>query len=147
MEPTIPILLVEDNRIDIEVVRRALQKANIPNPLYTVLDGVEALEILTGNNGREKIPQPCLILLDINMPRMNGFELLEAMCRDDTIRHNVVFMLTTSARNEDKLTAYSLNAAGYILKENLRPFITLLGEYCRINEWPTIRDRKASLLP
>jgi CheY-like chemotaxis protein len=139
MKSSVPILLVEDNRIDIEVVRRALTKADIPNPLYTAVDGVEAWELLSGKNGSHKLPSPCLILLDINMPRMNGFEFLEKMRGDETMRHNVVFMLTSSARNEDKLAAYQRSAAGYILKENLKAFIPILRDYCRVNEFPTFR--------
>lgn len=139
MRSSVPILLVEDNRVDIEVVRRALKKADIPNPLFTVLEGVEAWELLSAKDGSHQLPQPCLILLDINMPRMNGFEFLEKMRRDETMRSNVVFMLTTSARNEDKLAAYQLSAAGYILKENLKAFIPILRDYCRCNEFPALR--------
>jgi CheY-like chemotaxis protein len=131
-----PILLVEDDAIDTEAVRRALKKENVSNPLVSACDGIEALEILTGQNGQEKIPQPCLVLLDINLPRMNGLQLLEEMRKDDSMRQNVVFMLTTSARDHDKLIAYNLQIAAYVLKENLPTLARLIADYSRINEMP-----------
>lgn len=136
MTQDVPILLVEDDEIDIELVRRTLSKANVAGTLHTARDGVEALEVLSGQNGQDKLPQPCLMLLDINMPRMNGFELLEKMRGDADMKRNVVFMLTTSARDEDVTAAYDLNAAGYILKKDTQALAGILSEYCRINEFP-----------
>lgn len=142
MAQNIPILLVEDDEIDIELVRRMLKKANVANPLHTARDGTEALEVLRGQNGRDKLPQPCLILLDINMPRMNGFELLEKMRGDADMKRNVVFMLTTSARDEDVMAAYDLQAAGYILKKDTEALAGILHEYCRINAFPGCSDQR-----
>lgn len=130
-----PILLVEDDEIDTETVKRILKKEQITNPLYCANDGVEALELLKRKNGTA-ITQPCLILLDINMPRMNGLEFLEQIRGDDELKQNVTFMLTTSGRNEDKISAYKLSVAGYVLKENMGRLIEMLGRYCRINELP-----------
>jgi CheY-like chemotaxis protein len=130
-----PILLVEDDEIDTETVKRILRKEQISNPLYCVSDGVEALDLLKKENG-DAIAQPCVILLDINMPRMNGLEFLEHMRGDDRLKRNVTFMLTTSARNEDKAMAYNLCVAGYVLKENMGRLIEMLGRYSRINELP-----------
>lgn len=135
MTRDIPILLVEDDEVDAELVRRMLKKAEVTNTLHMARDGAEALDVLSGSNGRAKLPQPCLVLLDINMPRMNGFELLERLRQDREMRRNVVFMLTTSARDEDVRAAYDLNAAGYILKKDTRALAALLLEYCRINEF------------
>ena len=132
----LPILLVEDDEIDTETIKRILRKEQITNPLFCVSDGVEALEILKKKNGQSAIPQPCLILLDINMPRMNGLEFLEQIRHDDELKKNVTFILTTSGRNEDKATAYSLSVAGYILKENMGRLIEMIGRYCQINELP-----------
>lgn len=133
----IPILLVEDDAIDIQIVKRTLKKEAITNPLFCAYDGVEALEILNGKDGKTQIPQPCLILLDINMPRMNGLELLQKIRNSEALKQNIAFILTTSNRNEDKVNAYNLSAAGYILKENIEALIQLLGRYCRINELPS----------
>jgi CheY-like chemotaxis protein len=144
MAQTVPILLVEDDEVDAEAVRRALKKANVPNPLYKVQNGAEALDVLSGQNGRERLPQPCLLLVDINMPRMNGFELIEHMRLDRLMKKNIVFMLTTSARDEDKTQAYNLHTAGYILKENLNELASILNQYCEINEFPSSSSRPSS---
>ncbi len=131
-----PILLVEDDEIDTETIKRILRKEKITNPLFCATDGVEALEILKNSKGQQFIAQPCLILVDINMPRMNGLEFLEQLRNDDKLRQNVAFVLTTSARNEDKEMAYNLSVAGYVLKENMGRLIEMLGRYCQINELP-----------
>jgi CheY-like chemotaxis protein len=131
-----PILLVEDDEIDAEVVRRALKKEHINGPLLHARDGVEALEVLNAEAGTQ-IAQPCLILLDINMPRMNGLEFLQEIRNNDALKQNIAIILTTSARNEDKITAYNLSVAGYVLKENIGSLVEMLGQYCQINELPT----------
>jgi CheY-like chemotaxis protein len=140
MSQAIPILLVEDNEIDVQVVQRNLKKINVQNPLHTASDGVEALEILYGKNGREKLSQPCLILLDINMPRMNGFEFLTEIRRDKEMNKNIVLMLTTSARSDDVASAYKLNASGYFLKENTQELLGILDHYCRFNQFEDIKE-------
>lgn len=111
MNQTIPILLVEDDDIDVELVRRGFVKHDIANPLHIAGDGVSALAIL-----REHSSQQFLILLDINLPGMNGLELLNTIREDSDLKDNIVFILSTSARPEDTKTAYALNAAGYIVK-------------------------------
>jgi len=131
-----PIFLVEDDEVDVEAVKRALKKADIINPVISARDGVEALDMLKGGSVGKKITQPCLVLLDINLPRMSGLKLLQEMRNDDTMKQNVVFMLTTSARGEDKVVAYNFQSAGYILKENLGTLAHLLARYCEINEFP-----------
>jgi CheY-like chemotaxis protein len=136
----VPILLVEDDQIDTLAVQLALKRGDIDNPLHTACDGVEALEMLTGRNGREKLPQPCLLLLDINMPRMNGLELLREMRGDDAMRRTVVFILTTSSLDEDRKAAYDLNVAGYFLKDDLDQLPPLLHRYHRINNFPDMPD-------
>lgn len=133
----IPILLVEDDAIDVEVVKRTLKKESITNPLFCAHDGTEALEILNNGSGGKEIPQPCLILLDINMPRMNGLELLQKIRNSETLKQNIAFILTTSNRNEDKVAAYNLSVAGYILKQNIGGLAEILSRYCMINELPS----------
>ena len=130
------ILLVEDDEIDTEAVKRALQKEKISNTCISACDGVEALDLLTGSNGRNKIQQPCVILLDINMPRMDGLQFLQEIRKNESTKQNVVFMLTTSSRDGDKTAAYNLQAAGYILKENLGMLANVLSGYCQISELP-----------
>ena len=113
---SVSILLVDDDEIDVQVVLRAFQERRIANPISVAHDGVEALEIMRGENGREKIQHPYLVLLDINMPRMNGFEFLDEIRNDPALRKTVVFMLTTSEADEDMMRAYERNVAGYIVK-------------------------------
>lgn len=133
---SVPILLIDDDEIDIELVRRALKRAHIDNPLHVAFDGTEALEVLRGQNENRKLKQPCMILVDINMPRMNGLEFLQELRGDNALKDNIVFMLTTSADTQDKKKAYQMNIAGYVLKENLTMLTEMLEHYCRVNEFP-----------
>jgi CheY-like chemotaxis protein len=140
-----PILLVEDDEVDVEIVRRMLKKADVKNPLYLARDGVEALEMLGNESAKRRFPQqPCLILLDINMPRMNGFEFLAELKKRDVIKRNVVFMLTTSPRSKDKDMSYDLHAAGYMLKNDMAEIGALLHSYMAVNRFP---DDEALLEP
>ena len=107
------ILLVDDDEVDVMNVRRAFQKAHITNPLFVAHDGIEALEKLRANDF------PCdrrLVLLDLNMPRMNGIEFLRALRADPALHGLPVVVLTTSDDERDKVDAYDLNVAGYLLK-------------------------------
>ncbi len=135
------ILLVEDDDGDVQAVRRAFQKAKIANEILRAVDGIEALDILNGANGKSKPPPPFVLLVDINMPRMNGIELIRAMRQDKDLRPCTVFILTTSKRDEDVIAAYDLNVAGYIVKESagadfLR-LIDLFAAYTLIVELPS----------
>ena len=122
-----PILLVEDDDVDTEFFVRALKKSNVSNPFFRACDGVEALDFLQGQNGKDKIDPPRIIFLDINMPRMNGFEFLERIKSDGTLSHNKVFMLTTSARPQDIETAKMYDVSGYIIKESVSHLTHFLG--------------------
>jgi CheY-like chemotaxis protein len=112
------ILLVEDDEVDIMTVQRAFKKGNITNPLYLAGNGIEALEMLRGTPEQpSSIPADRrLILLDLNMPKMNGLEFLHELRADPAIRHIPVVVLTTSNEERDRVQAYDLNVAGYILK-------------------------------
>ena len=136
------ILLVEDDAVDTESFRRILRKADVTGRFFSASDGVEALGLLRGARGGEGPEQPCLIFVDLNMPRMNGFELLGELQQDEVLRRNIAFILTTSNREEDKATAYDLRAAGYILKENMRELAAMITHYTRINERPGV-ERQA----
>lgn len=109
----INILLVDDDKVDIKNVQRAFQKNEIDNPLHIARNGLEALEMLRGDN---ILPAPRIILLDINMPKMNGIEFLKHLREDEKLRSISVFIMTTSNDDKDKFDAYNLNVAGYILK-------------------------------
>jgi CheY-like chemotaxis protein len=137
---TVNILLVEDNDIDREGVRRAFTKHRIANPIHDAYDGIEALELLRGVDGSPPLPRPLIVLLDINMPRMNGVEFLQALRADEHLRDSVVFVLTTSSSDEDKMAAYDLNVAGYIVKSNVGPgfirLVEMLERYWTLIELP-----------
>jgi CheY-like chemotaxis protein len=109
----INILLVEDDQVDVMNVQRAFKKANITNPLFLAGNGVEALELLRG----EGIPRDRrMVLLDLNMPRMNGLEFLREVRKDPELAPTPVVVLTTSNDDRDRIEAYNLNVAGYLLK-------------------------------
>lgn len=134
------LLLVEDDEIDAMAVKRALREYRVANPMTLARDGLEALEYLRGNGKRKPIPRPNLVLLDINMPRMNGLEFLEALRGDPDLSDTVVFVLTTSSREEDITAAYRKNIAGYMTKQNAgKDFLSLfnmLSEYWRVVIFP-----------
>lgn len=109
------ILLVEDDEVDVEAIRRLFAWRNIANPLYVAPDGVAALQMLHGE-AQSTIEQPCVILLDLNLPRMNGIEFLDELRRDAQWKDSVVFVLTTSNRDYDRLVTNSQYVAGYLLK-------------------------------
>jgi CheY-like chemotaxis protein len=113
MAPLLNILLVEDDEVDVMNVKRAFQKAHITNPLFVAGNGVEALVKLRSG----EIPNHRrLVLLDLNMPRMNGIEFLREVRRDPELRATPVVVLTTSTIDRDKFDAYDLNIAGYLVK-------------------------------
>ena len=106
------ILLIEDDRIDAMTVMRALRDLGSTNPLHHVTDGEKALTFLVDPAS----PRPMLILLDLNMPRMNGAEFLAVIKADDLFRAIPIVVLTTSQEDRDRLRAFDLSAAGYIVK-------------------------------
>lgn len=140
MAPTVNLLLVDDDEVDVQGLKRAFTKSRIANPITVARDGIEALEILRGQNGRPKLAKPHLILLDLNMPRMNGLEFLEELRKDEDLKSALVFMITTSKAEEDKTRAYGHNVAGYIVKQDpantFMQAVTLLEHYWRVVEFP-----------
>ena len=134
------ILLVEDDKVDVMAFRRALHDIRVSNPLHVAGDGIEALDMLRGENGRAALPRPCLVLLDLNMPRMGGIEFLEELRADPALKRVLVIVMTTSSNEEDRMRAYKLNVAGYIVKNRLgQSFlesITMLTHYWRVVEFP-----------
>jgi CheY-like chemotaxis protein len=112
------ILLIEDDEVDVMNVKRAFKKCNITNPLYVAVNGLKALEMLRCDGDKSPIipPNNRLILLDINMPKMNGIEFLQELRADPELKAIPAIVLTTSDEDRDKIEAYNLNVAGYIIK-------------------------------
>jgi CheY-like chemotaxis protein len=131
------VLLVEDDEVDIMNVRRAFQKNHITNPLYLASNGLEGLEMLRGG----AIPRDRrIVLLDLNMPKMNGIEFLREVRRDPELNPTPVIVLTTSNDERDRIEAYNLNVAGYILKpvtfSNFCEVMVALNKYWALVELP-----------
>jgi CheY-like chemotaxis protein len=131
------ILLVEDDEVDVMNVRRAFERNNVSNPLYVAGNGLEALEML--RDGTVPVERR-LILLDLNMPKMNGIEFLQALRADPELASSSVVVLTTSNDDQDKIDAYNLNVAGYLLKpvtfSNFCERMTTLNKYWTLVEMP-----------
>jgi CheY-like chemotaxis protein len=141
LEPkNVQLLHVEDDDLCVMGLNRAFKAAKIANPVSFAHDGIEALEMLRGTNGRPRLPRPFLILLDLNMPRMDGIEFLRELRKDEELKKSIVFVMTTSDADEDKAKAYNLGVAGYILKSNpgnaYSEATALLGTYWRVIEFP-----------
>jgi CheY-like chemotaxis protein len=131
------ILLVEDDQVDVMNVKRAFERNRILNPLQVASDGIQALEML--RNG--EIPASRrIILLDLNMPRMNGIEFLRELRADPALRLTPVIVLTTSNDERDRVEAYHLNVAGYLLKPvtfvNFVELMATLNKYWSLVELP-----------
>jgi CheY-like chemotaxis protein len=139
-DQTVHLLLVEDDDVDAEAVIRAFRKNKIANPFTVVPDGIEALKVLRGEDGRKSIPRPYMILLDLNMPRMNGLEFLSIIRKDPELHDSIVFVLTTSSAEKDIVAAYGENVAGYLVKseagESFFNMVEMLQHYWRIVEFP-----------
>lgn len=139
-EPLVHVLLVEDDEIDAEIVIRSFSSLKIRNPITIAQDGIEALNILRGEDGYERLPRPYIILLDIKMPRMNGLEFLQAIRQDDELKPSIVFVLTTSDNEADMRDAYASHVAGYFLKQHagdaLLHLPTMMMQYWHLAEFP-----------
>lgn len=128
------ILLVEDDEVDVMNVKRAFKKNNIINPLYLANNGLEALQLLESGS----VKTPLIIILDINMPKMNGIEFLQRLRANENLKSITVFVMTTSDNDKDKIEAYNLNVAGYILKplsfEKFISTVAVLNSFWQISE-------------
>ena len=131
------ILLVEDDEVDVMNVRRAFKANDIANPLFVVGNGVEALEKLRSG---ELPAERRLVLLDLNMPRMNGIEFLVELRRDPELAATTVVVLTTSNNDRDRVQAYDLNVAGYLVKPvtfaDFAELMATLNKYWTLVEMP-----------
>ena len=113
---SIAILLAEDSPGDVRLTREALKEARIMNALHVVEDGIEAMEFLRKTGKHTDAPLPDLILLDLNMPRMDGREVLAEIKKDENLMRIPVVVLTTSKAEEDIVRSYSLHANAYVTK-------------------------------
>ena len=135
-EKPLEILLVEDDAVDVMNVRRAFKKNKLTNTIHEAKNGLEALEILR----KGTLPTRHLVLLDLNMPKMNGIEFLRELRADPDLKTTSVVVLTTSNEERDRVEAYRLNVAGYLLKPVTFPsFVDLmaaLNKYWTLVELP-----------
>ncbi len=137
-DKTLNLVLIEDDDIDVMNVKRALERAHVTNPLFVAHNGLEGLELLRGN----QVPRDRrLVLLDLNMPKMNGIEFLRELRNDPALKATPVVVLTTSDDDRDKIHAYDLNVAGYLLKPvtftNFVDVMAALNKYWALVELPT----------
>jgi CheY-like chemotaxis protein len=137
---SIRILLVEDDDIDAISIKRGFQQAKIANEIVRVKDGIEALTLLRDQAKDELVKKPFVILLDLKMPRMDGFGFLNELRKDPVLHQIIVFVLTTSNDDEDRMRAYDKYVAGYIVKaaagKGFVDLITMLDHYWRVVELP-----------
>lgn len=136
----VTILLLEDNDVDVEGIQRAFRQYRVANPVVLAQDGVEGLELLRRPPQEGGVPRPCMILLDLEMPRMNGVEFLQEVRADPDLRGLTAFVLTTSSRDQDVTSSYELNVAGYMLKskvgDDFAGLVDLLSVYWKVVEFP-----------
>jgi CheY-like chemotaxis protein len=134
---TLNILLLEDDEVDVMNVQRAFKRNNILNPLWVATNGIEGLALLRGN---EMPRDHRLILLDLNMPKMNGIEFLRELRADPNLRSLPVVVLTTSRDERDRVEAYDLNVAGYLVKPvsftDFADLMAALNKYWTLVEYP-----------
>lgn len=143
MRNNVPILLVDDDQVDIMTVQRAFKRNNILDPLFVVGNGQEALDFLM-HRGQysvsDKFPRPGIILLDLNMPVMNGIEFLKVAKLDEGLRKIPVIVLTTSKEENDRVESFNLGVAGYIIKpvefDKFVEAIRVLNLYWTLSELP-----------
>ncbi len=136
-ERALNILLVEDDEVDVMTVKRAFVKAKITNPVFVAQNGVEALELL---RSQSVPPERRVVLLDLNMPKMNGIEFLREIRKDPALALLTVIVLTTSNEDRDRVEAYELNVAGYLLKpvtfHDFAEVMATLNKYWTLMEMP-----------
>jgi len=131
-----PILLVEDDQVDIMTIMRSLKEIHVANPVVSKENGEDALAYLQNpDNAR-----PCIILLDLNMPIMNGIEFLKMAKQDDQLKSIPVVVLTTSEEQQDKVNSFNFGVAGYMAKPvDYRQFVEMMRSidmYWTISEMP-----------
>ena len=136
-ERDLTILLVEDDEVDVMTVQRAFVKARIATPVFVAENGIEALRLLRTDGIP---PSRRLVLLDLNMPKMNGIEFLREVRKDPALASLTVIVLTTSNEDRDRVEAFQLNVAGYLLKpvtfHDFADVMATLNKYWTLMEMP-----------
>jgi CheY-like chemotaxis protein len=134
------ILLVQDDDVDAEVLLRGFQRQGCPPTVTVAHDGLEALEALRGQAGQNPPLRPHLIITDLNLPRMNGLQLIQALRQDLLLRRSIIFVLSSSALDVDTAAVYDQHIAGYLLKSNLDEqasgLLRLIESYRELVEFP-----------
>ncbi|MEM6801615.1 MAG: response regulator [Bacteroidota bacterium] len=130
-----PILLLEDDIVDVMTFRRAIKELEVKNEMVICGNGVEGLRFL-----HETTQLPCIILLDLNMPRMNGLEFLEEIKKDVRLMHIPVIILTTSKEQTDRMQSFKLSVAGYMVKpidyDHFIRMLSTIHQYWSLSEYP-----------
>ena len=136
----VTILLVDDDDGVAKAVTRAFRTIRLANPIVRAIDGVDALERLRGENGKEAVAKPTVMLVDLNMPRMGGIELITELRKDPELRQTIVFVLTTSGSGKDIAEAYDAHISGYIRKDDagrdFQGLIDLLDSFWKVVQMP-----------
>jgi CheY-like chemotaxis protein len=131
-----PILLVEDDAVDTMTVTRALKEIHVSTKIISVGNGKEALEYLRNVDNE----RPCIILLDLNMPKMSGFDFLYTVKKDEALKMIPVIVLTTSKEDQDKVDSFRLSVAGYMIKPVEYPkfieVVRTINSYWSLSELP-----------
>ncbi|WP_395390898.1 response regulator [Novosphingobium sp. BL-8A] len=123
------VMVVDDDDVALEAVLRSFARHQVPCPQVTAGDGAEALLILQGRHPSKHVETPVIVLLDLNMPNMDGFQFLHALRGDPALARTVVFILTTSARDQDRSRAYDEHVAGYMVKSAVGPQFSQLAQF------------------
>jgi len=135
-----PILIVDDDMVDIMTVRRALKDISVTNPTVAKSNGEDALEYLFDDNEED----PCIVLLDLNMPKMNGIEFLGKLSESGQKKHVPIIVLTTSKDEQDKIQSFDLGASGYMLKpvdyDKFVEVMRTIHSYWTLSETPLIGE-------
>jgi len=139
MRNTNPILLIEDDDVDAMTVQRAFKDLGLRNQLVHITNGRDALEYLRNNSSTK----PCIILLDLNMPQMDGIEFLKTVKADEILKMIPVVVLTTSKDTKDKVESFNLSVAGYMTKpldyKNFVDTIKTIDDYWSWSELPNVQ--------
>lgn len=145
----IRILLVDDDDVDVRVVKRAFEKHGLKNSITVAHDGIDALAKLRGEGDQPPMEQPLLILLDLNMPRMSGLDFLTELRSDPKLARTIVFVLTTSNDERDRKAAYDKHISGYLLKcdtgRDLKNYIPMIERFLATVKFP--EDAEPAWIP
>ncbi len=137
MQNSKPILLIEDDDVDVMTVKRAIRDLKVTNQLVSIGDGEEAIEYLR----TESTTKPCIILLDLNMPKMDGAEFLKIVKADKALKKIPIVILTTSNSDRDVIESFERGAAGYMVKsvdyEKFVETIRAIDQYWTLSKLPS----------